>query len=122
MVFDEHGFVAFTAYAGRQAYETWLLPSQHAADFDALADDELVWLARMLRRLLAGIEIIGQSLAYNMILHTSPFDRIAGDRYHWHFELVPRDAQFAGFELGSEEFINSVAPERAAATLRKVVD
>lgn len=122
IVFDDDHFIAFAAFAGRQAYETWLLPTQHAADFDAINDNLLAHLAQSIYRLILAIETIQERPAYNLILHTKPFDINVSDRYHWHVELVPRNAQFAGFEIGSEEFIQSVSPERAAVTLRNVLN
>jgi len=118
IVFDEGPFVAFTAFAGRQPYETWLLPTTHAASFDVLANDELEKLAAILRWLIAQIETTRNLSSYNLILHTAPFDTPAKDRYHWHFELIPRSARFAGLELGGETHINTVAPEHAAAFFR----
>jgi UDPglucose--hexose-1-phosphate uridylyltransferase len=55
--------------------------------------------------------------AYNLILHSAPFDTCWDDRYHWHIEIIPRISGLAGFELGAGEFINPVSPERAAGQL-----
>ena len=37
---------------------------------------------------------------------------------HWHLELFPRTATLAGLELGAGVYVDTVAPERAAAELR----
>ena len=42
------------------------------------------------------------------------------DTEHWHLEIVPRLTVFAGIELGAGIYVNSVAPESAAAELRNV--
>jgi UDPglucose--hexose-1-phosphate uridylyltransferase len=39
--------------------------------------------------------------------------------YHWHFEILPRLLQVAGFEYGSGFYINPVTPEQAADYLRR---
>ena len=41
------------------------------------------------------------------------------DRGHWHVELLPRLTVFAGIELGAGIYVNSLAPETAAAALRE---
>jgi UDPglucose--hexose-1-phosphate uridylyltransferase len=54
-------------------------------------------------------------LAFNAWLHTAPF----GGDGHWHFEIVPRLTVFAGVELGAGIYVNPLAPEEAAQTLRQ---
>jgi UDPglucose--hexose-1-phosphate uridylyltransferase len=44
------------------------------------------------------------------------------DQGHWHIEIVPRLTVFAGIELGAGIYVNSLAPETAAAALRDAVD
>ena len=52
----------------------------------------------------------------NAWLHTPPF----GADGHWHLELVPRLTIPASLELGAGVYINTLAPEDAAARLREV--
>jgi UDPglucose--hexose-1-phosphate uridylyltransferase len=118
LVQQSHGYVALSAYAGRQPYETLILPASHAARFDELDDDALLGLTQILLDLLRRLNAQGDRLAYNLILHTAPFDAAHARAYHWHWELIPRTAQWAGFELGAAVYINPVAPERAAQNLR----
>ena len=117
VVHGEH-FVAFCAMAGRQPFETWILPKTHAADFSAVANGQLLQLAEILQQVLERLQHHFKPLSYNLILHTSP----AGNKYqasfHWHWELVPRSSQLAGLEWGSGVYINSLSPERAASLLR----
>lgn len=60
--------------------------------------------------------------------HTSPmqpFDSAQGSgedtqgHYHWHLEFIPMTTNIAGFERGTEIYINVVAPETAADALRR---
>ena len=59
-------------------------------------------------------------VAYNVVLHCLPFDLVGEPYYHWHLELVPRISQVAGFEWGSNVFINSTPSEAAARHLRNL--
>jgi len=45
----------------------------------------------------------------------------AQDYYHWHLEVYPRLAIWAGFEKSTGMFINVVPPEDAAAELKETV-
>ena len=39
--------------------------------------------------------------------------------YHWHLEILPRLTRVAGFETGTDFYINPTAPEEAARYLRE---
>jgi UDPglucose--hexose-1-phosphate uridylyltransferase len=119
------GYLAFCAYAGRQPYETWILPDQHQARFDELPDGELTRMALVLQDVLGRLSAVnerqGHRPAYNLILHSDSFDGAQGSAYHWHWELVPRTTHLAGLEWGAGAFINPVSPERAARDLREAI-
>ncbi|HEY2761863.1 MAG TPA: HIT domain-containing protein, partial [Pirellulales bacterium] len=112
-------FLAFCPFAARLAYETWIIPRQHVAHFDAIAPETLSELASLLRMVLVKLERIVKLSAYNYIVHTAPFDTTGSDHYHWHIEILPRTTSLAGFELGTGCYINTVLPERAATVLRE---
>lgn len=134
LVFDQWGYVAFCANAGRQPYETWLLPKVHASRFELLTEQQIDNLAHAMHALLSRLEAAVPGVSYNMVLHSSPFERPGtsegqgrlagggsdrwGECYHWHWELIPRLSLLAGVELGAGVFINSLSPERAAGFLR----
>jgi UDPglucose--hexose-1-phosphate uridylyltransferase len=40
------------------------------------------------------------------------------DTGHWHVEVLPRLTVLAGIELGAGIYVNTLAPEDAAAALR----
>lgn len=117
LVVENDSFVAFCAYAGRQPYETWILPREHQASFEHLGDAAADELADLLQQLVARLHTLLTPLSYNLILHTVPFGATDADSFHWHFELVPRSTQLAGFEWGTGLHINPLSPERAAANL-----
>jgi UDPglucose--hexose-1-phosphate uridylyltransferase len=118
VVAETEHFAAFAPFAGRFAYETWLLPKAHDSRYESLTDAHAEELARLLRHLLARLDAVLEEPAYNYYLHTGPARAGGLSYYHWHLEVVPRTARPAGFEWGSGCFINTVPPERAAAELR----
>ena len=97
--------------AGRGSYELLVAPETHEADAFAgrlAAGVEL--LATGVRRLSA----VEGAVPLNAWIHTAPF----GQDGHWHIEVVPRLSIIASLELGAGIYINSLAPEEAAARLR----
>lgn len=118
LVIREEHFVAFCAVAGRQPFETWILPTAHESDFSTVAEDQLFHLASILQRVLIRLQHHLHPLSYNLLLHTSPAGREHKASFHWHWELIPRSSQLAGLEWGSGVHINSLSPERAASMLR----
>lgn len=71
-------------------------------------------LAAILKETLLRLDVCLGDPPYNYLLLST--DSTA--RFHWHIEIIPRLSIAAGFELGSGMFINTVAPERAAAYSR----
>lgn len=113
-------WVAFCPYASRFSWETWILPRQHQSDFTRLTDGQLGSLGSFLRQILARVEATLPLISYNYLLHTSPFDTLALEHYHWHLEILPRVTSVAGFEWGAGFAINTLSPEKAAEMLRQV--
>lgn len=125
IVGETERFVALTPYASRYPYEYWILPREHAADFEAVDAAEVEDLAGLLLATLTRLEDILPEPAYNMFLYSSPnrdarkgqWTTLAQD-FHWHIAVMPRVAATAGFEVGSGLYANPVLPEDAARMLR----
>ncbi|MCA9177678.1 MAG: DUF4921 family protein [Planctomycetales bacterium] len=110
---------AFCPYASRFAYEVWVAPNRHESRFE-LADDRLLAeLADLLHRIVGAWEEMIADVSYNWLLHTAPAvgSPSVDESYHWHFELIPRVAKLAGFELATDQYINTVDPAEAAERL-----
>jgi UDPglucose--hexose-1-phosphate uridylyltransferase len=119
IVAEEGPFVAFCAYAGRQPFETWILPTEHACSYQSLTDEHALALAVLLHQIVSRLQTQLTPLSYNLLLHTAPYGDSDAASYHWHLEIVPRSTQLAGLEWGTGVYINSLAPERAADLLRE---
>jgi UDPglucose--hexose-1-phosphate uridylyltransferase len=122
LVLKTQHFVAFCPYAARSPYETWILPTHHEAHFPKTPAENLSELASVLRRVLVRLEKALSAPAYNVVLHTAPFDTGPVPHYHWHIEIIPRVTSIAGFELGSGYYINPIPPEDAARCLRDEIE
>jgi UDPglucose--hexose-1-phosphate uridylyltransferase len=107
----EHAVVAFCHPAGRLPYEVLVAPVAHAPEPWGFAIEQgLDLVAGVLRRLRHA----EGAVPYNALLHCAPF----GGDGHWHVELVPRLTILAGLELGAGVYVNTLAPEDAALSLR----
>jgi UDPglucose--hexose-1-phosphate uridylyltransferase len=110
--------VAFSPYAPRFPFETWLVPRSHGARYEEASRQQYESLARMLKSVLLRMERALESPPYNLIIHTSPFSEETREFYHWHVEIIPKLTRTAGFEWGTGFYINPTSPEEAAEVLR----
>ena len=120
IVSENDEFLAFTPFASRFAFETWLLPKRHESHFEEGDASRLGQLAEILRSTLTRIGRALNHPPYNFILHTSPCNQGALEHYHWHFEIMPTLTKIAGFEWGTGFHINPTPPEEAAEYLREI--
>ena len=121
-VTDTPNLIAICPYASRFAYETWILPKTHQSNFETAPDHILSELARLVQNVLKRLDSFLEQPAFNYVLHTSPFDTMWKDHYHWHIEIIPRIARLAGLEWGTGVHVNTVSPELAADRLRNPVN
>ena len=109
---DEH-FVAFTPYASRFAFEIWIFPKRHIGNIIQLDEAEIKSLACMLMKVLNRLDNLDYP-PYNMQVHNAE----TGEAFHFHIEITPRLATWAGFEIATETVINPTSPEEAAKFYR----
>ncbi|MGE5403825.1 MAG: galactose-1-phosphate uridylyltransferase [Candidatus Saccharibacteria bacterium] len=111
-------FIAFCPFASRFPFETWIVPKQHESDFGLIKDDDVGELAWILREVACRLSDVLGNPPYNMLLHSTPVNVDIGVSYHWHIEILPRLTTAAGFEYGTEYYINPTPPEIAAESIR----
>jgi UDPglucose--hexose-1-phosphate uridylyltransferase len=119
LIVEADGFVALAPFAPRFPFETWLLPASHRAAYEESDVGQLRALAGVLRGVLRRMNQVLRDPPYNFMLHTAPLRAPAMEHFHWHLEIIPSLTRMAGFEWGSGFFINPVAPEDAATSLRE---
>lgn len=113
-------FAAVAPFASRVPFETWILPREQQTSFGELGEDQLPELAALLKSVLTSLRRGAKDPDYNLVVQSAPAGE-SGGAYRWHLVLLPRIAIPAGFELGSGMSINCVAPEQAAAEMRKAL-
>lgn len=119
VIFENKSVIAFCPFISRTAFEIHLFPKEHLACFEDFAPGLFPDLAEALQASLLMLDRTLKNPAYNFFLHTSP---VAHDvdyaYYHWHVEILPKTAVWAGFELGTGIDISTIEPERAAMFLK----
>lgn len=113
-------FIALAPFAPRFPFETWIMPRRHTASFESIPEFDIAPLAELFSEVLRRLDKALSVPPYNFNLHTSPVAQEASAFYHWHFEIMPKLTQAAGFEWGSGFHINPTPPEEAAGFLRGV--
>ena len=119
IVFENDCFIVVCPFASRVAFEMRIYPLEHLAYFERATDHQKECLAQALQAALRKLKKGLKDPDYNYFLHTAPPDGKNYDHYHWHFEILPKTATWAGFELGTGIEISTIEPEKAAAFLKK---
>lgn len=119
VLFENGDFVALVPYVSRSAFEVRLFPKRHAPEFETTNDKDIREAAEALQFSVAKLTAVLGDPDYNFFVHTAPVAR--GEtlhHYHWHIEIIPKTAVWAGFEIGTGIEISTIAPEEAAEALR----
>ena len=110
---SEHPLIAETEnyrwiapQGSRLAYQQWIVPKTH--EHDLSGPRELASLLQSSARAMGSI-----SDSFNWAFITFPHQA----RGHWYVEMFPRIAMIAGYELGTETFINTIDPIDVARIL-----
>jgi len=119
LVYENDEFIAFTSYAARFPMETWVMPKAHESQFEETSKTSLEAFADVVNEVVVRLNQNIPNVPLNFYIHTLPTTLDDSASYHWHLEVVPRIANYGGYELGSGVIIDIMSPEKAAEYLRK---
>jgi UDPglucose--hexose-1-phosphate uridylyltransferase len=117
LIWESDDFVAFAPWASVHPFEFWIFPKKHQCCLLDLSQSAAEALSKTMRVSLGGLRTLLNDPPYNFGFHQITCG--AKDYYHWHLEVYPRLAIWAGFEKSNGMFINTVSPEDAAVSLRE---
>jgi UDPglucose--hexose-1-phosphate uridylyltransferase len=120
LICSNESFACVTPYASRMPYELMIIPKVQNARFEAMKDAHLDDLSAILSETLQRLKRCLGEVDYNFMIQSAPRPLNDAPWYRWHIQIVPKLTQVAGFEWGTGFFINPVAPETAAKTLKRV--
>ncbi|MFB3888145.1 MAG: galactose-1-phosphate uridylyltransferase [Candidatus Bathyarchaeia archaeon] len=115
----EH-FAVFAPFASVHPMEFWILPRRHSSNLLSLTVAETQAFAETLQATLKALKTLVNDPPYNFGFHML-LSTDAQDCFHWHLEVYPTLAIWAGFEKSTGMYINTVTPETAAAEFRKTL-
>ncbi len=117
IIAENDQFIAFCPYASKMSYETMIAAKEHIRSFGDFDDDALESLAQIFKVILSGIKTLRKDICYNICFQDTP----AGMDGHWYMKILPRMGNPAGFEYGTNSYINPILPEDAAKYMRKKI-
>jgi UDPglucose--hexose-1-phosphate uridylyltransferase len=111
-------WTVFCPFASRFAFQTWIVPRNDWGPYWEQSDPAIAELATLVQSWTRAVEQVIERPAYNVIFHNPPLqsDGLVG---HCYVELFARIGNVAGFEWGSNCWINTQSPEAAADLLRE---
>jgi UDPglucose--hexose-1-phosphate uridylyltransferase len=116
LILETENFCIYTPYASRFPFQIRIVPKHHHSRFHDCPAEMRDELAGLCRKLVVRLEELLDNPGYNLLLHQAPFSMSEKD--HWYLELLPRLTRAAGYEWGTDIWINPVAPETAAKQIR----
>lgn len=121
LIYDNDQFAVLAPFASKTAFEMRIFPKKHNPHFESIDSPMRFAFANALRSALGKLHKGLGNPDYNFFLHTAPVaDSKNYHHYHWHFEILPKTAIWAGFEIGTGIEISTIAPETAAEFLRRI--
>jgi len=120
LILENMDYVAFAPWASVHPLEFWIFPKKHETTLLEMTSREVESFARTLKTCLKGLKKLVNDPPYNFGFHIA-VNKDASKYYHWHLEVYPKLAIWAGFEKSTGTYINTVAPETAAESLRKAI-
>ena len=117
---ENQDFVAFAPWASANPMEFWIFPKRHMHTPLEITENEKLNLAKILKTCFSALKSLLNDPPYNYGFHLS-LDEKTRQYYHWHLEVYPKLAIWAGFEKSTGIYINTVSPENAAESLRKAI-
>ena len=121
LVSEDADFMVLSPYASVNPMEFWIIPKNHAPSILNLTAPEVSEFAKTLKASLKALKTLVNDPPYNYGIHLA-LNPEAQDSYHWHLEVYPKLATWAGFEKSTGIYINTVTPETAAESLRKTIN
>lgn len=118
-VLENSKFIVFAPYASINPMEFWMFPKRHESSLSEISRGEVKTMAETLRTCFSRLKVLVNDPPYNYGFHMA-LNKESHDCYHWHLEVYPQLATWAGFEKSTGVYINTMTPETAAQSLREV--
>lgn len=112
LIAQNQNWILIAPFFSKVPYEIWVLPKRHIGNLKNLDENQLDELARIMSDALRRLRSLLDDPPYNYMLFQ------LSSSYHFNIRIQPVLSDIAGFEKGTDIYINSVPPEQASAELR----
>jgi UDPglucose--hexose-1-phosphate uridylyltransferase len=120
LILENSKFAVIAPYASVNPMEFWVFPRNHETSLLDMNETEVKVFAETLKDCLSRLKCLVNDPPYNYGFHLTT-NKQASEYYHWHLEVYPKLATWAGFEKSTGVYINTMTPETAAESMRKAV-
>ena len=117
IVWENDEFITICPFASRAPFEMVVMPKRHQSRFVSMDDTQFRSLTELFSETMRRLNAVVPGVAYNYMLHTAPINQDSLEYYHWHIEIMPKLTTIAGFEWGTEFYINPSPPEECTRIL-----
>lgn len=117
---ETKNWIVFCPFASRFPFQTWILPKTDQRPLWEIDPKTLIELGFLVRQTIKAFDKATHCAAYNVLFHQPPFkkeEKQAQWLGHSFTEIFARSNGPAGFEWGTNCWINPVSPEHAAKML-----
>lgn len=115
IVEESENFVMICPFASRHAFQVWIVPRTIEIAYTQCSNELNAELALLCKNYVERLEQLLNHPAYNLLVNLGPRNE---QHDFWFVEIFPRTNRAAGFELGTDVWVNPVAPETAVKRLR----
>ncbi len=120
---ENETFRATTKFDTTMSNTVDIFPKRHIRNFSDFSDEDIIGLCDALKVSIKAISKAIDSVNYNILFYSSPMIKNKlNDDFHFYVQIVPRVYGFAGFELATGCFINSVDPKKYCEKLKKAIN
>lgn len=117
VISENNHFMVFAPYASKMSYECIIASKKHIPSFGEFNDEMISELADIIKKILSAVKTLRNGICYNICLEDTP----KGYDGHWYMKVLPRMGNPAGFEYGTNSYINPILPEEAAKYMRNKI-
>lgn len=118
-IYENNDFTVFAPYASVNPSEFWIFPKTHQTTPLQMSPSQINSFAQTLKTSLNALRQLLNDPSYNYGFHLTTNKN--DTHYHWHLEVYPCLAIWAGFEKSTAIYINTMTPETAAESLRNTI-
>lgn len=121
-VYENETFKIVVKADSLMCYTVDILPKRHISIFNDLTNAENTDLCKCIKVAINAINEIKKDFSYNFIFYTSPRDNKINGDYHMFVQIVPRLYKYAGFEISTNDYINSVDAKKYGEILKDLIN